>query len=144
MVEDLRAFFINFLCLSMCVHFRTISSVFRLTMALSNRWVLSCFVSSFLRPKGNLVKSQMVLVGFVFNTRSLASILGCKVSSLPIKYLGLPLGAAYKAKAIGDGVIEKIERRLARKGFTCQRGKNHMVWKELLEFWRPGMLFGWT
>ena len=25
------------------------------------------------------------------------SVLGCKVASLPIKYLGLPLGASYKA-----------------------------------------------
>lgn len=61
------------------------------------------------------MKSEMVLVGFVCNTRSLASILGCKASFLPVIYLGLPLEAAYKAKAIGDGVIEKIERRLG----TC-------------------------
>jgi hypothetical protein len=26
-----------------------------------------------------------------------------------VKYLGLPLGASYKAKHIWDGVIEKIE-----------------------------------
>jgi hypothetical protein len=34
---------------------------------------------------------------------------GCGVSSLPLKYLGLPLGASFKAKSIWDGVIEKIE-----------------------------------
>jgi hypothetical protein len=38
----------------------------------------------------------------------LVDILGCGVS-LPVKYLGLPLGASYKAKHIWDGVIEKIE-----------------------------------
>jgi hypothetical protein len=37
-----------------------------------------------------------------------ADILGCEVSYLPLKYLGLPLGASYKAKSIWDGVIEKI------------------------------------
>jgi hypothetical protein len=30
-----------------------------------------------------------------------------------LKYLGLPLGAFFKAKHIWDGVIEKIERQLA-------------------------------
>jgi hypothetical protein len=38
----------------------------------------------------------------------LASILGCKVSSLPMKYLGLPLGASFKAKSLWDDIIEKI------------------------------------
>lgn len=46
--------------------------------------------------------------------RGLASILGCKVASLPMKYLGLPLVASIKAKPIWDGVVEKIEKRLAR------------------------------
>jgi hypothetical protein len=43
----------------------------------------------------------------------LGSILGCRVATLPLKYLGLPLGASYKAKHIWDGVIEKLEHRLA-------------------------------
>jgi hypothetical protein len=30
-----------------------------------------------------------------------------------VKYLGLPLGASYKSTHIWDGVIEKIEHRLA-------------------------------
>jgi hypothetical protein len=34
------------------------------------------------------------------------------VSSLPMKYLGLPLEAHFKAKPIWDGVIEKIEHCL--------------------------------
>jgi len=32
---------------------------------------------------------------------------------LPVKYLGLPLGASYKSTHIWDGVLEKIEHRLA-------------------------------
>jgi hypothetical protein len=63
--------------------------------------------------KVNLAKSVLVPVGSVDNVDGLASILGCGVSSLPLKYLGLPLGACYKAKSIWDGVVEKIERRLA-------------------------------
>lgn len=40
----------------------------------------------------------------------LASILGCKVSSLPMKYMGLPLGRCLRQKSIYDGIIEKMER----------------------------------
>jgi hypothetical protein len=63
--------------------------------------------------KINLAKSKLVHVGNVNNVDGLASILGCRVSSLPLKYLSLPLGASFKAKSIWDGVIEKIERCLA-------------------------------
>ncbi|XP_042969128.1 uncharacterized protein LOC122301820 [Carya illinoinensis] len=63
--------------------------------------------------KVNLGKSELVPVGVVSNILNLASILDCKVSSLPLKYLGLPLGATFKARAIWDGVVEKIEKRLA-------------------------------
>ncbi len=48
----------------------------------------------------------------VDNVDGLSSILGCGVSSLPLKYLGLSLGASYRAKSIWNGVIKKIERRL--------------------------------
>jgi len=36
-------------------------------------------------------------------------ILGCGISFLPLKYLGLPLGASYKAKFIWNSAIKKIE-----------------------------------
>jgi hypothetical protein len=63
--------------------------------------------------KINLAKSVMVPVGYVDNMGDLACILGCGVSSLPIKYLGLSLGAPFKAKSYWDEVVGKIERRLA-------------------------------
>jgi len=47
--------------------------------------------------KINLDKSVLVPVGIVDNMDDLAGILGCGVSSLPLKYLGLPLGAPFKA-----------------------------------------------
>jgi len=61
----------------------------------------------------NLAKSVLVPVGDVDNMDELAGIMGCGVSSLPLKYLGLPLGAPFKAKSIWDDVVGKIERRLA-------------------------------
>jgi hypothetical protein len=42
----------------------------------------------------------------------LAHLLGCRVASLPMTYLGLPLGASYKSVSIWNGVIEKMEMRL--------------------------------
>jgi hypothetical protein len=58
--------------------------------------------------KVNLAESVLVLVGCMDNVDGLADILDCGVSSLPLKYLGLPLGACFKAKSIWDGVVEKI------------------------------------
>jgi hypothetical protein len=63
--------------------------------------------------KLNLAKSKLVPVGNVDNVDGLAEILGCGVSSLPLKYLGLPFGASYKVKHIWNNIIEKIEWRLA-------------------------------
>jgi len=55
--------------------------------------------------KINLDKSVLVPVGHVNNMDDLAGILGCAVSSLPLKYLGLPLGAPFKAKSSWDEVV---------------------------------------
>jgi hypothetical protein len=63
--------------------------------------------------KVNLSKSKLVPVGNVVDVEGLTNILSCRVSSLPLKYLGLPLGAGFKAKPIWNGVVEKIERWLA-------------------------------
>jgi hypothetical protein len=43
----------------------------------------------------------------------LARILGFRVSSLPMKYLGLPLGAPLKAKFMWYIIIEKMEGNLS-------------------------------
>ena len=43
----------------------------------------------------------------------LVAILGCKVSALPMTYLGLPLGVKFHSPSIWDPIIEKMERRLA-------------------------------
>jgi hypothetical protein len=56
--------------------------------------------------------SVLVPVGNLDNMGELTGILGCETSSLPLKYLGLLLGAFYKKKSIWDVIVEKMERRL--------------------------------
>jgi hypothetical protein len=76
-------------------------------------WYLPCVLICFevvLGLKINLGKSELVLVANVLNVIELANLVGCKVSRLPMKYLCLPLGSTFKAKAIWDSVVEKMER----------------------------------
>ena len=63
--------------------------------------------------KINLSKSELVPVGQVPNVPELAGILGCQVASLPLNYLGLPLGASFKSKVLWARVVEKMEKCLA-------------------------------
>ena len=62
--------------------------------------------------KINLGKSKLVLVGLVHNFDLLLNVLSYKQGTLPMKYLGLPLGAKFKDKTIWNPILEKIERRL--------------------------------
>ena len=48
----------------------------------------------------NLGKSELVPVGVVHNLEALVGLLGCGQSSLPLKYLGLSLGAKFKDLSI--------------------------------------------
>jgi len=75
------------------------------------------------------VVSELVFVGNIDDVDGLASILGCGVSSLPLKYLGILLGAFYRAKLIWDNVIEKIERRLAswKKIYLSKDGRITLI-----------------
>ena len=63
--------------------------------------------------KVNLGKSELVAVGAVHNMDLLVAVLGCKQGSLPMKYLGLPLGAKFEDKSIWNPILEKMERKLA-------------------------------
>lgn len=63
--------------------------------------------------KINLGKSELVPVGKVSNMDSLVDISGCDMGSLPMKYLGVPLGAGFKEKAIWNPILEKANKRLA-------------------------------
>ena len=61
----------------------------------------------------NMGKSELVPVGTVLHLHHLADILCCCTGALPLLYLGLPLGASFKASSIWNPILEKIERRLA-------------------------------
>ena len=63
--------------------------------------------------KVNWGKSELVAVGVVHNMDLLVAVLGYKQGSLPVKYLGLPLGAKFKDKSIWNPILEKMERKLA-------------------------------
>jgi hypothetical protein len=63
--------------------------------------------------KINLSKSEIISIGEVQDIGLLASIFGCWVVGLCMKYLGLRLGAHCKATTIWNGVLETTERRLA-------------------------------
>ena len=80
-------------------------------------WHLKCVFGWFQATSGlkiNLGKSKLIPVGTVPEVEELAAVLGCKVATLPISYLGLPLGASFKEKTIWHGIIiEKMEFRLA-------------------------------
>jgi hypothetical protein len=59
------------------------------------RCLFLCFEAvSVLKVK--LAKSKLVLVGAMEDVEGLARILGCRVSSLLMKYVGLLLGASFK------------------------------------------------
>jgi hypothetical protein len=75
------------------------------------RCLLLCFeaVSGL---KINLFKSDIIPVGEIDDVEGLARILGCGVASLPITYLGLSLGAHYKASHIWSSIIAKMENKL--------------------------------
>ena len=59
----------------------------------------------------NLSKSALIPIGEVPNVHILACFFGCGVDYLPSFYLGLPLGASYKSKAVWD--LEMFHERLA-------------------------------
>lgn len=62
--------------------------------------------------KDNLTKLELVPVSAMNHIQNLASIMGCKVATLPMKYLNMPLGAPFKSRTVWEGVLENIDRKL--------------------------------
>ena len=58
-------------------------------------------------------KSEMVPIGEVVDVHALAEFLGCRVGTLPMSYLGMPLGASHNSPSIWNQILEKIKRKLA-------------------------------
>jgi hypothetical protein len=85
------------------------------------RCLFLCF-EAVLGLKINLSKSEIIPVGEVVDVESLANIFGCRVAMLPMKYLGLPLGASYKSTSIWSGIVEKWKGVwLVGRGCICRR-----------------------
>ena len=79
-------------------------------------WYVKCTLLCFKAASGlmvNLEKSEMVQIGQVSNLTNLAAMLEGKISNVPMKYLGMPLGARFKSKLIWDPILEKLGRKLA-------------------------------
>jgi len=55
----------------------------------------------------NLGKSELVPIGEVVDVESLAYILGSRIVSLPMTYLGMPLGAFLNLFLFGMGLLRK-------------------------------------
>ena len=70
---------------------------------MSVRLALSCF-QVFTGLKVNVGKSEIVPVGEVNDLDALANILHCRVGSLLMKYLGMPLGTSFKTASIWNPI----------------------------------------
>jgi hypothetical protein len=86
--------------------------------------------------KVNLAKSILVPVGEVSNVGALGEVLGCEVGTLPIPYLGLPLGSQFKDKASWNGVVEKSIRILAswKRMYLSKGGRIALIKSTLSNF----------
>ena len=85
--------------------------------------VLTCF-EAVTGLRVNMDKSEMVPVGVVTDLPRLATLISCKIGTLPMNYLGMPLGAPHKALSMWDLILEKIECHLAgwKKLYLCKGG----------------------
>ena len=61
--------------------------------------------------KVNVSKSEMALIGEVNNVYALAEILGCRVGSLPMTYLGMLLGHLISPPLFGTLYWKKLNGR---------------------------------
>ena len=73
---------------------------------------MTCF-QAFTGLKVNVGKSEIVPVGEVRDIQSLANILQCRVGSLSMTYLGMPLGSSYKSPSIWNPILERMEKKLS-------------------------------
>ena len=62
-------------------------------------------------------KSEIVPIREVSNIQTLANILQCRVGSLPMTYLGMPVGTSYKTGFIWNPILERMEKKLS--GWKC-------------------------
>jgi hypothetical protein len=84
--------------------------------------------------KVNLSKSALYSVGSSGNVGQLAGILGYGSGDLPLKYLGLPLGALFKLKTMWAGLEDLMSRRLApwKRAYLSKGGRVTLLKSTLL------------
>jgi hypothetical protein len=83
--------------------------------------------------KVNLSKSALIPVGSLNVVDQLVGLLGSGISSLPLKYLGLQLGASFKLKTMWAELEELMARRLAPwKMMYLSKGGRVMLIKSTL------------
>lgn len=60
---------------------------------------------------------------------SLAEVMGCKVGSWSMKYLGMPLGGNPRAVSFWDSVVEKVSKKLVcwKKSYISLGGKITLI-----------------
>ena len=81
---------------------------------------MTCF-QAFTGLKVNVGKIEIVPIRKVRNIQSLANILQCRVGSLPMIYLGMPLATLYKTTSIWNPSLKGWKRSFqAGSGFICQ------------------------
>ena len=82
--------------------------------------------------KVNVLKSEMVPIEEVPNVYVLAEILGCRIGSLPMTYLGMPLRASHNSPFVWNPISEKIECKLAGWKMYLSKGGRLMLLKSTL------------
>ena len=83
--------------------------------------------------KVNIGKSEIVPIGEVNNLDALTNIFQCRVGSLPMKYLGMPLGTSFKIASIWNPILKKMEKKLSRwKLLYLSKGGRLMLLKSTL------------
>ncbi|XP_026383786.1 uncharacterized protein LOC113279301 [Papaver somniferum] len=77
----------------------------------------------------NLEKSIVISIGADHKINDLARILNCKIEALPIKYLGMALGATRKQTSIWDAILEKFKSKLAkwRRRFLSKSARIELI-----------------
>lgn len=61
----------------------------------------------------NMAKTSMIGIYVdIAETTNWANFFGCQADSLPINYLGFPLGGNYHRKACWDPLLERFKRKL--------------------------------
>ncbi|RVX23503.1 putative ribonuclease H protein [Vitis vinifera] len=79
--------------------------------------------------KVNLRKIEVIPMGEGIPMETLASVLGCKIGSLPTSYLGLLLGAPYKSTRKVCARLEKIQRDFLWGGDALENRPHLVSWK---------------